>query len=700
VAFYKKYAKHFPMPIPFLKKKLRDITIAHKLYFTVGIMALLITIELCTLWFAVGTLSSVRSFVNGEALWSKAQKDAVYNLFVYSHSHDEKHFHAFREFIKVPVGDNKTRLELQKPHPDFAVAREGFIEGRNHPDNVDGMISLVTRFHNVSYIHKAIVAWGDAETKMEQLIALGDKLHNTIKSGTTSQQEIDKLMVQATELNKKVTISEDGFSYTLDEGARWLEKIVLRVLLTLSLTIGTTSILITISVSRGIEKGVNAIIKGAALIGQGVLHTRVEVYSGDEIGILATSFNHMTDTLEHSLNNISELKDNENRLETEKERAETSEKTKRLFLAKMSHEIRTPMNAILGFAKLLEETIKGNEEQEFIRIIIKSGDDLLVILNDILDFSRLEAGKIVFESIPLRIRDIVYLNVKMMETRKRDNEITYSIDEGIPEIVLGDSVRLNQILINLISNAIKFTENGNIFISVICAEDNADNILLDFSVKDTGIGIPKEKLSKIFESFEQATNDTARKYGGAGLGLSIVKQLIELQNGVIFVNSEPGMGSDFHFRLQFLKFKVEIPTPAPVKALTISRSGIGIKILVVEDNLINQRLVTKVLGNLGFEIEVAENGLIALSKHEHQDFDIILMDIQMPEMDGYEATRRIRELNTYKKNIPIIAMTAHTIKGDLDHCLETGMNDFVSKPFDKNELYAKIFKHVENKSVS
>ncbi|MBD1365115.1 response regulator [Mucilaginibacter sp. ZT4R22] len=658
-------------------------------------MALLVTIELCTLWFAVGTLSSVRSFVNGEALWSKAQKDAVYNLFAYSHSHDEKHFHAFREFLKVPLGDNKTRLELQKTHPDFDVARKGFIEGRNHPDNVDGMISLIVRFHDISYLQKAIVAWGDAEMKMEQLIALGDKLHNMIRSGKVSQQEIDKLMVQAEELNKKVTISEDEFSYTLDEGARWLENIVLRVLLTLSLTIGTTSILITISVSRGIEKGVNAIINAAKLIGRGLLHTRVEVYSGDEIGMLATSFNQMTDTLEHSLHDINELKDKEDRLKIEKEKAETSEKTKQLFLAKMSHEIRTPMNAILGFAKLLEETIKGDEEQEYIHIIIKSGDDLLVILNDILDFSRLEAGKIVFESIPIRIRDIIYLNVKMMQTRKKDIEITYSIDEAIPEIVLGDSVRLNQIMINLISNAIKFTEKGGIYISVICAEGDADSVLLDFSVKDTGIGIPKEKQAKIFESFEQATNDTARKYGGAGLGLSIVKQLIELQNGLIFVNSEPGIGSEFHFRLQFLKFKAEIQTSVPVKTSTINQSGRGIKILVVEDNLINQKLVIKVLKNQGFETEVAENGLIALNKYEHQDFDIILMDIQMPEMDGYEATRKIRELSSYKKNIPIIAMTAHIIKGELDHCLETGMNDFVSKPFDKNELYAKIFKHLE-----
>lgn len=687
------------MMIPFLKKKLRDVTIAHKLYFTIGIMAVLLAIELCTLWFAVGTLSSVRAFVNGEGLWSKAQKDAVSSLFIYSHSHNDKDFQTFRKYLNVPLGDNKTRLELKKARPDLKIARSGFIEGRNNPEDVDGMISLIIRFHNISYIKEAIGAWGDAQQKMEQLIVLGDKLHSIIRFKAASPQEIDKLKTELNELNKKVTLSEDKFSFTLSEGARWLENIVLRVLLTLSLTIGTTSILIAISVSRGIEKGVNAIINGAALISQGFLNTRVKVYSGDEIGMLATSFNHMGDSLEHSLRDISDLKDKKDQLKIEKEKAESSERAKQLFLAKMSHEIRTPMNAILGFAKLLEETVQGDNEQEYLRIIIKSGDDLLVILNDILDFSRLEAGKIVIENAPIHIRDIVYLNVKMMEWKRKNLEITCAIDEQIPEVLLGDSIRLNQILLNLISNAIKFTEKGGIHISVVCIEDDADSVLVDFSVKDTGIGIPEEKQSSIFESFEQATNDTARKFGGTGLGLSIVKQLIELQKGEIFVTSEPGIGSDFHFRLQFLKFKAEIATTVPVKITTTNHNGNGIKILVVEDNKINQMLVVKVLKNYGFTIDVAENGLIALNKCEHQDFDIILMDLQMPEMDGYEATKKIRALSGNKKKVPIIAMTAHTIKGELEHCLSIGMNDFISKPFDKNELYNKIFKLVEDKGL-
>ena len=216
--------------------------------------------------------------------------------------------------------------------------------------------------------------------------------------------------------------------------------------------------------------------------------------------------------------------------------------------------------------------------------------------------------------------------------------------------------------------------------------------MLDFGVKDTGIGIPYEKQAKIFDSFEQGANDTVRRFGGAGLGLSIVKQLVKLQNGEIFVKSKPGFGSDVHFRLPFLKFKNNIDTLIAQKAETTSQNGNGIKVLVAEDNLINQMLVLRVLTKQGFEADVAENGLVALKKIEDNNFDVILMDVQMPEMDGYEATQKIRALTTYKKDIPIIAMTAHTFKGEYERCIEMGMNDFISKPFDTKELYEKIYR--------
>ncbi len=252
------------MVVSYLQRKLGDISISRKLFFTVGIMAILVTIELCTLAFAVRTLSSVRAFINGEGLWSKAQKDAVYTLFVYAHSHNEKDYQAFRDYLKVSQGDNITRIELRKAHPNLAVARQGFIEGLNNPDDVDGMISLLIRFNKVSYLSRAINAWGNAEQSMEQLIAMSNDLYVIIGSKNVSQKEIDKVLQKAEVLNRKVTLQEDEFSSTLGEGSRWMEKIILRLLLTLSFTIASVSILITISVSRGIEKGLKATIDCSA----------------------------------------------------------------------------------------------------------------------------------------------------------------------------------------------------------------------------------------------------------------------------------------------------------------------------------------------------------------------------------------------------------------------------------------------------
>lgn len=441
----------------------------------------------------------------------------------------------------------------------------------------------------------------------------------------------------------------------------------------LSLGIGMCSILLTLSVHKNLKKGLGSIASCVQKIKEGELKSHAGVYSKDEIGGLAMAFNEMANVLDKN------IKDQ-----------------KQHFLINMSHEIRTPMNAILGFARHLEESLYEKDQQESIKMIIKSGDHLLMTFNDILDFSRIGTGKIDFMVLPFDLNETIQSIFMLTEPHARFKKVglTYSIDNDIPKMLYGDSVRLTQILLNLTSNAIKFTERGGVIISVAKVGEGLDDVVVEFRIKDTGIGIAPEKMDKIFEVFEQGTNSMSRKFGGTGIGLSIVKRLITLQGGKISVDSTPGRGSEFYFSLPFSKqnsYEDENGVKENLNHNEESRKeGEGIKVLIVEDNAINQLLVLKLLQKRGYDTTVAENGQIALHKYDKADFDIILMDLRMPEMDGYEATIQIRKMDSYKRFVPIVAMTAHTIKGEYERCMSIGMNDYISKPFRAAELYEKI----------
>lgn len=386
-----------------------------------------------------------------------------------------------------------------------------------------------------------------------------------------------------------------------------------------------------------------------------------------------------------------------------KAQLEESLKVKEQFLANMSHEIRTPMNAIIGFTNLLLKADLNEEDKQYLNAIHTSGENLLVIINDILDFSKIESGKITFESIKFKLHEVVVMLVNLMNPKalEKNIKITTEIADGIPAILIGDPTRLNQILINLVGNAIKFTNSGEVRIIVSVLKQMNDKIELKFGVKDTGIGIPSDSLSKIFESFTQASNDTARKYGGTGLGLSITKQLIELQGGKISVKSKLKEGSIFEFNLSF-----DLDTKTGGKHALISKSNGNkfplkdVRVLVVEDNSYNQILVSKILKNWQCEVDVADNGKIAIEKVKSKMFDLILMDIQLPEMDGYETTSYIRDnLEIPKCNTPIIAMTAHAFANEIEKCMSRKMNDYISKPFDEKKLYDKMLNALEQNKV-
>ncbi|WP_449437951.1 response regulator [Pedobacter steynii] len=654
---------------------------------------------MCTLWFSITTLSAVRSYVGGEGLWSKSQKNAILNLREYGYTYDEKNYEAFKEFLKVPFGDKIARIEMSKSNPDLVKVRKGFLQGRNHPDDIDNMIGLTRRFSKVYYLNKAFVAWQKAEPVLDELLEIGERLHVLIESRNIDKEKITVLLYEIERLNTELTTLEDDFSYTLGEGARWLEGMVLRLVLALSITIGTTSILIAVSINRSIKKGLDVIVDGAELVKKGELETRVEVFANDEIGRVATAFNEMIATLEHK---VVESKVTEAKLVTERQRAQSSERAKHVFLINMSHEIRTPMNGIQGFANYIRGSLTDKEHLEAIEMIIKSADHLMRILNDILDFSGLGNGEVDFIKQPLKVRDVIKDACLYVESNAKLKKIalSYSIGAKVPDIFIGDSIRLSQIFVNLVSNAIKFTENGTVVISADIIDENKENVVIEFRVKDTGIGIPAEKQQKIFELFEQGASSTSRKFGGVGLGLSMVKRLVELQNGKIFLESTPDKGSEFYFRMPFLKISdAEKRNGISEESDSENESGKGIKVLIVEDNPINQLLVIKVLQKRGYETTIAQNGKIAIEKYKNEDFDIVLMDLQMPEMDGYEAAKYIRRMDPEKASIPIVAMTAHTIQGELEKCLAIGMNDYVSKPFSPDELNVKIQLLVGNKQV-
>lgn len=815
-----------------ITKWLRNVSIAKKLYFTVGIMALLIATELFILWFSLNTLSSIRAYVGGEGLWSKAQKNAIYSLQKYGSTHDFDDYMRFKKFMQVPFGDRKTRLELEKKYPDWKIARQGFLEGHNHPEDIDRMITLVRRFNKIYYVNKAIAIWSLADPVITQLVPIGERLHKEMITVPISQERINSILKEIDPINDKLTALGDEFSSTLGEGSRWLEDLILKLLFAVTLMVEIIGLLLTISVSRGIAKGLDEILVAAKSIASGNLRTRARAFSQDEIGVLAESFNRMTIELEQNISarkvaeikqiefdamfhaeekfrlvleaapnamvvvdrngkitlinkqtenlfgctrdeligqpieilvpvrfrsmypdylsvyftnptsrgmgigldffglhksgkefpaevglspintdegpmvlasiiDITERKANDKLLREAKEKAEQSSHAKQEFLSIMSHEIRTPLNAVLGITQMLADENPKKSQIEQLRVLKFSANNLLSLINNILDFSKIEAGKIQFEKINFNFHELIngVMDSFMHEAKEKSLSIHSTLDTNIPEYLVGDPTRLTQILNNIINNAIKFTEKGKVDFNIKILPTSESELELLFEVSDTGIGIAKENLEEIFESFSQAHTSITRRFGGSGLGLAICKRLVEMLGGKISVESELGKGSAFRFTLSFAKGEVPVHREG-IPAVFPHEAGLkGLKILIVEDNLPNMALAKKMISKWGANVDCAENGKEAVEKIKEIKYDLVLMDLQMPVMDGYEATREIRKMGFSSRDLPVIALTAFATSEDKAHASKEGMNDFISKPIDSRELYRKIVMHIQSKSL-
>jgi len=378
-----------------------------------------------------------------------------------------------------------------------------------------------------------------------------------------------------------------------------------------------------------------------------------------------------------------------------------SAKFKDQFLANMSHEIRTPMNAIVGMTRLMLKREQDQENLKYLGAIQHASENLLILINDILDISKIQSGKMHIEQIPISLRATINgcFSTLIYKCEEKGLQLKLEIDSSIPDSIISDPTRLNQILINLVGNAIKFTKEGEIILRVSTAvKDNpssTDFQFLKFEVIDCGIGIEKGKTAFIFDSFTQSSSSTARKYGGSGLGLSITKQLVSLMGGSIDVISEINKGSNFFFTIPLIASNMDsviASQQSNMDYLLKAKNLKGISLLLVEDDSFNQIVAVDTLESLIPEIKItiAENGLLACEKAQAEKFDIVLMDLQMPELNGYEATEKIRQFSS----IPIIAMTADALKTDNDKCLAVGMNDYISKPFEEANLIDKIYKQV------
>lgn len=407
-----------------------------------------------------------------------------------------------------------------------------------------------------------------------------------------------------------------------------------------------------------------------------------------------STFNTDTDDIIHIISYLEEKikksKELENELRNAKEIAEKLAHAKSEFLSVMSHEIRTPLNAIIGTIQLLKnQGLLNAVQQDLLRVMEISSENLLSLINDVLDFSKLEEGKITFAERDIDIANFMK-NIKLankVRAEERGNSIKVMMDDDIPQFIKGDDVRLGQILNNLISNAIKFTKNGTVKIVASLVKNNPEDIDILFSVEDSGIGIPLDKQQLIFERFTQANNNITREYGGSGLGLTIIKRLLMLQNSEIHLESEPNVGSKFFFVLNFKK-STHVAT-AEVGTNSSKNDLNGKKILLVEDVEFNVMVAEMMLRNWNAQVECAQNGQIAVEMAKAMNYDLILMDIQMPVMDGYTATSKIREFNA---NIPIIALTASISMDNQEKASHVGMNGHITKPFNPNDLYSTISK--------
>jgi signal transduction histidine kinase len=531
-----------------ISKWFKNISIKRKLYFVMVIMALLILIELCALGFSIKTLSSVRAYVGGEGLWSKAQKNAIYYLQKYGRTRNEKDYELFKDFLKVPMGDAKTRSELAKPKPDLTIARNGFIEGKNHPDDVDGMIWLFRNFNQISYINRAIVIWGEAEPLMYKLFPIGTELNELINSDYASEDEINQILSQIDPIDQKLTVLEDEFSSTLGEGSRWLESLILKILFIIAISVEFTGLFLTISVSSTISKGIKEVVFVAGQVTKNDLTRRATIFSNDEIGKLAGAFNQMIDDLEQKIKEKDQveedLKEQTKLLESNAAKLEQSNKDLEQFAYVASHDLREPLRTINSYVQLIDHRYKDKldaQGAEFIDFVVNGVQRMDILIMDLLSYSRVSSQGHEFEMV--NFADV--LETVITNSKQNINANNAKINIGKLPSLMANRQLIVQLFQNLINNAIKFHTDQPPEITISAKEEATH---WKFMVKDNGIGIDKKYADRVFVIFQRL--HPRETYEGTGIGLTICKKIVEHHGGKIWFESELNKGATFYFTIR------------------------------------------------------------------------------------------------------------------------------------------------------
>jgi signal transduction histidine kinase len=653
---------------------LRNLPIKKKLGLIIGVLLANVILILGVVFFALNTFSSIRAYVGAESLWAKGQKTAIYSLSKYALSRNEKDYRAYLEALKIPNGDHRARVGLQKSPPDFPEIEQGFIEAGNHPDDVKGMGILFTRFKNLKHITHCLRIWASADDLLIELHGIANNLRADILSKKLTPEKASEYILQIEAIDEKLTPLETEFSYWLGEASRWAKNLLLWVLIVGSLFTGIIGLAIALFISRQISSGIQKISDAASQAAKGDLRARVDITTKDELGIVANAFNHMTE----SLGKLDQLKND--------------------FIATVSHELRTPLTLIYAPLETLLSNHSNSLPDGTKQILYSMNNNclrLLQMITGLLDFSKLQSGKVECKREPIHLIELTSSLIADFENILKQKDISIEFLPSFDNIVEIDRYLYERILFNLLSNAVKFTpKGGKITVSLKQIENQ-----IRLSVKDTGIGISKENLPRLFERFKQIEGSSTRRFEGTGLGLSLVKEFAEFLDGTITAKSELNQGSEFI---------LECLAPASTRPALSTTSQVGYlanlfdttfvekvknsksalpKVLVAEDNIELASYIRTLLEPF-CEILIATDGEEALKAVKAWNPELVISDIMMPIKDGVEVCKEIKALN--HKDILVILLTALTHREAMIRGWEAGADDYLFKPFHPLELTARV----------